>query len=51
MITYVKTPELMGLNSTECELASFLHEELVKLAVDMYLNEYKLKLANTKNSE
>ena len=29
----------------ECELASYLHEEVVKLAVEMYMMDYKMRLS------
>jgi len=50
-LTYLKKQkELMFIDDVsgdemECELASYLHEELVKLAVEMYIMDYKLRLS------
>lgn len=48
-ITYIKKPEAIKLDK-ECELAPYMHEDLVKLAVSMYIEEYKLKLAGGKQN-
>ncbi len=48
-LTYLKQPEKITLDS-ECELANYMHEDLVKLAVSMFLDEYKLKLAGGKQN-
>jgi hypothetical protein len=50
-ITYLRVPKLLVLDlydvtkeTTECELAIHTHEEIVKLAVAMYIDEYKFHL-------
>ena len=43
-LTYLRKPNKIEFN-TECELAPYMHEDLVKLSVSMFLDEYKLKLA------
>ena len=43
MVTYMKKPQEIS-ESNECQLADRLHEEIVKLAVSMYIDEYKTKL-------
>lgn len=44
MITYVKTPTEVDMSNNDCQLAPYLHEEIVRLAVSMYLDEYKMRL-------
>lgn len=44
MLTYVREPDTM-VEGTNCEFPEHMHEEIVKLAVSMYLDEYKFKLA------
>ncbi len=34
-VTYIKHPDTLT-PSNECEMAPYLHEEIVRLAVDMY---------------
>ncbi len=47
--TYVKSPTPIDLNGTNnCQLASYLHEEIVRLAVSYYFDEYKSKLISPK---
>lgn len=43
-LTYLRKPLYIG-TTTECELATYLHEQIVRLAVDIYLKEYKFLLA------
>jgi hypothetical protein len=45
-VTYVKSPEILTADS-ECELADYLHEEVVRLAVNMYHSD-KFKVAQNK---
>jgi hypothetical protein len=46
LFTYVKTPTAVEMSATSfCELADYLHEEIVQLAVAMYVDEYKTRLA------
>jgi hypothetical protein len=61
-LTYIRKPkELVMLSPTEtvedpntqtgeCELAEYLHEEIVKFSVDMYILEYKYKLSGKQAS-
>lgn len=44
IMTYVKTPTPITMLGDDCQLPEYLHEEIVRLAVDMYLLEYKMKL-------
>ena len=37
-VTYVKQPDSIGY-SGECELSPVIHEELVRLAVNMYMQD------------
>lgn len=51
-LQYIEHPILIENKSTSiCNLADHLHEEIVKLAVSMYLDEYKLKLAGTQQTK
>jgi len=54
ILTYLRKPKLLvldkrydDLETTECELAAHTHEEIVKLAVDMYIDKYKTHLTTT----
>ncbi len=49
MLTYIKTPNVISIEGDDdCDLAEYLHEEIVNLAVNMYVEEYKTKLSNNK---
>jgi hypothetical protein len=48
-ITYIKQPTALTYSITsKCELAPFLHEEIVRLSVNTYVNEFKMRLVQTK---
>lgn len=54
-LTYLRRPKLLVLDvsdpntqTTECELALHTHEDVVKLAVSMYIDEYKTHLTTSK---
>lgn len=49
-LDYIRKPEDITLTGINCELADYLHEEIVKLAVSLYLDEYKLKLSGTQQT-
>ena len=50
-LTYVKKPSKIELSDTYVsDLAEYLHEGIVELAVSMYLEEYKLKLSGGKQN-
>ena len=44
-LSYLKIPNKIDIEGSDCELAEYMHEDLVKLAASMYIEEYKLKLA------
>ena len=51
-LTYLRKPKLLVLDvndtvteTDECELAIHTHEEIVKMAVSMYIDEYKTHLS------
>lgn len=53
-IDYLRQPKYLGITdttttTTECELIDYLHEEITKLAVDIYIKEYKFLLAQKDN--
>jgi len=49
-LDYIKQPQEITTTGHDCELAVYLHEEIVKLAVSLYLDEYKLKLSGTQQT-
>lgn len=49
-LDYVKKPEKINMVDQNCELGDHLHEEIVKLSVSLYLDEYKLKLTGTQQT-
>lgn len=49
-LDYIRDPKDISVTGDNCELATFLHEEIVKLAVSLYLDEYKLKLSGTQQT-
>ena len=49
-LTYLRKPKELAFKNEfgeemECELAGYLHEEIVKLAVEIYMMDYKLRLS------
>lgn len=53
-IDYLRQPKYLAIadtttTTTECELIDYLHEEITKLAVDIYIKEYKFLLAQKDN--
>jgi hypothetical protein len=53
-ITYLRTPKYLALSATAtttltCELSRYNHEEMIRLAVDIYLKEYKYMLQTKQN--
>jgi hypothetical protein len=52
-LVYLRDPKTMVISSpgggqvTTCELATFYHTEIVKIAVDLFVIEYKLRLTKT----
>jgi len=49
-IEYIKEPDEITFD-VNCELPSHLHEEIVKLAVDLYINYYKFRLSTNTQSK
>jgi len=49
-IEFIKEPADISL-SQQPEIPNFMHEEVVKFAVDMYIINYKFKLANPKSND
>lgn len=49
-IEYLKKPNNIDFD-IDSELPSFLHEEIVKLAVDLYINYYKFRLSGLTQSK
>jgi len=45
IITYVTKPVDIDMDGNDCQLADYIHEEIVQLAVAMYVDEYKTRLA------
>lgn len=57
-ITYLRKPKYLTLTiedaatqTTTCELAEYTHEEIVKLAVESYIRDYKFKLSSMNNEQ
>lgn len=48
-LEYIKEPDDVTENN-DCELPNFMHEDIVKFAVDIYVNMYKLRLATNNNN-
>ena len=53
-IDYLRQPKYLGITDTTttttgCELIDYLHEEITKLAVDIYIKEYRFLLAQKDN--
>jgi len=53
-LTYLRSPKYMGLTASgnttlTCELQNYNHEEMIRLAVDIYLKEYKYMLQTKQN--
>lgn len=46
-LTYISKPTPIDMDGKDCQLGPHLHEEIVKMAVSMYMDEYRLKLART----
>jgi len=44
-LTYMRKPQDINMVDQDCELADYLHEEIVKLSVSMFIDEYKTKFA------
>jgi len=51
VLTYIKKPTAIDISSNNCELADYLHEEIVRLAVVSYIDEYKTKLTQSKSKD
>lgn len=49
-LEYIKEPVDIT-ESVSSELPNFMHEDIVKFAVDIYINSYKLRLAATNNKQ
>ena len=49
-IEFIKEPTLMTI-SVNCELPNFMHEDVVKFAVETYITNYKFKIMNTKSKD
>ena len=44
MVTYMKKPTKIDISGNDCELSEFLHETIVKYAVEIFFTEYKSRL-------
>ena len=49
-IEFIKEPSLMTM-IVSCELPNFMHEDIVKFAVDLYINNYKFRLSGINQSQ
>ena len=51
-LEYIKEPDDITLEAGgESELPNFMHEDIVKFAVDIYINNYKLRLMSKPNND
>ena len=53
-MSYLRQPKYLGFvenstNTQTCELASHTHEEITRMAVDIYINEYKMRIKEQKS--